>query len=102
MRIMRAITVAACALTISGASAGVALAGEITGNGKSLKTGEHSVQGASICAFSGLNDTYSGDPEVPDAQGFYRTQNWGQVSREFRAILSGMGEHPGRVCKPQP
>ena len=100
MRILRGLAVAACAVTITSAGAGAAFAGEITGNGKSLKIGEHALHGASICAFSGLNDTYSGDPAVPDEEGFYRTQNWGQVSKEFRAFLTAEGAHPGSACKP--
>jgi hypothetical protein len=91
---------AICAATIVGVGAGTAGAGEITGNGKSLQIAPHTLHGASICAFSGLNDTYSGDPDVPDADGFTRTQSWGQLSKETKVFLTGIGEHPGDACKP--
>ena len=90
---------AICAGVIVGGT-GASFAGEITGNGKSLKTGTGELHGASICAFSGLNDTYSGDPDVPDADGFTRTQSWGQLDQEVRAFLGTVGAHPGDSCKP--
>jgi hypothetical protein len=89
---------AALALTVAGATA--SYAGEITGNGDSLKQPDGSLHGASICAFSGLNDAYSGDPSVPDADGFTRTQNWGHVSPEGKAFLTSIGVNPGKSCKP--
>lgn len=92
------IVAATAAVGILGISS--ASAGEITGNGKSLKNEDGSLNGASICAFSGLNDTYSGDPDVPDADGFFRTQNWGQVGQEGRAFLTSIGLHPMNSCKP--
>ena len=79
---------------------GTALAGEVTGTGKSLKQPDGSLHGKSACAFSGLNDTYSGNPEVPDADGFFRTQNWGQVGQEGRAFLGTIGLTPGAACNP--
>ena len=81
---------------------GTAFAGEITGNGKS--TPIRSGVAASICAFSGQNDTWDG--EQPDEEGFSRTQNWGQLPKEFRAgIRSGdiVIEHvapPNVACNP--
>ena len=77
-----------------------AYAGEVTGNGGSLKNPDGSLNGASICAFSGLNDTFSGDPDVPDADGFTRTQNWGQIPLEGRQFLTSIGVNPGNACKP--
>lgn len=91
--------VAATALTLT-VGANAALAGEVTGNGKSLKTNDGGLHGKSICAYSGLNDTYSGDPDVPDAGGFFRTQNWGQLPLWLRAILAAGGDHPGDACRP--
>jgi hypothetical protein len=90
--------IAAVALVTLGATA--AQAGEITGNGKSLKQPDGTLHGASICAFSGRNDAYSGDPDVPDADGFTRTQNWGQVSPDGKAFLTSIGLNPGNSCKP--
>jgi hypothetical protein len=80
--------------------AGTALAGEVTGNGKSLKNPDGTLNGKSECAFSGLNDTYSGDPDVPDEDGFFRTQNWGQVGSEGRAFLRSIGVDPKHLCNP--
>ena len=100
MGFTRIVAVTACAVAITGGSTAAAFAGEITGNGRSLQIAPHTLHSASICAFSGLNDTYSGDPTVPDAEGFYRTQNWGQISPEMRTFLAGIGEHPGEACKP--
>lgn len=81
-------------------STSVSHAGEWTGNDRSLKQEDGSLHGASICAFSGQNDTYSGNPDVPDHDGFTRTQNWGQVSPADRAFLASIGLHPGDSCKP--
>src|SRR4051794_761594 len=92
--------IAGCAVALVGAGASAALAGEITGTGTSLKQGDGSLHGASICAFSGLNDAYSGDPSVPDADGFTRTQSWGQVSKEGKVFLTSIGVNPGNSCKP--
>jgi hypothetical protein len=90
--------VAAIAITAFGAAP--AFAGEWTGNDQSLKQDDGTLHGASICAFSGQNDTYSGDPGVPDEDGFTRTQNWGQIDPETRAFLGTIGLHPGDSCKP--
>ncbi|GGO89851.1 hypothetical protein GCM10011584_20290 [Nocardioides phosphati] len=90
--------VAAIALTVLGATS--AQAGEITGTGDSLKLPDGSLHGASICAFSGLNDAYSGDPSVPDEDGFTRTQNWGQISKDGKEFLTSVGFNPGKSCKP--
>lgn len=90
---------AICAGVIVGGT-GISIAGEVTGNGKDLKIAPHTLHGASICAFSGLNDTYSGDPDVPDEDGFTRTQSWGQLDQEVREFLGTVGAHPGDACKP--
>jgi hypothetical protein len=90
---------ATCALTlVLGVNA--ALAGEVTGNGKSLKNDDGTLNGASECAFSGLNDTYSGDPTIPDEDGFFLTQNWGQIGQEGRAFLTSIGVSPRYLCNP--
>lgn len=72
-----------------GVGANAAFAGEVTGNGSSLKEDDGTLHGASLCAFSGLNDGwFEGDPE--------RTQSWGQIPREER------DDHPspGQACNP--
>ena len=83
-------------------SAGSALAGEVTGNGK-LKT----VQGHSFCAFSGQEDlqwfTDDGDTvrlENPVKGVPGHSQNWGQNSKEQRAFLTSIGFNPGIACNP--
>lgn len=99
--LIRALTTsAATVIAVAALGTGAANAGEVTGNGKDLKDSDGHLKGASICAFSGLNDTYSGDPEVPDEEGFTRTQNWGQLSPEMKALFTSFGFHPGQACKP--
>ena len=52
----------AALMTVALAMAGIspAAAGEITGNGKSLKNPDGTLNGNSLCAFSGQNDTPGG------------------------------------------
>jgi hypothetical protein len=73
-------------------SAGPALAGEITGNGKWIAgTEEAAVHGKSECAYSGQNDEYVlGDSSAP------RTQSWGQIVAE----VGPLGGGPGQACNP--
>lgn len=80
---------------------GAAFAGEVAGTGKGLKNPDGSLDGRSICAFSGLNNTYSGDPNVPDENGFFRTRSWGQIPEEVRDFLASIGLHPGSACNPE-
>ena len=88
-----------CALLL-GVAGNTALAGEVTGKGRSLKQPDGTLHGKSACAFSGLNDAYSGDPNIPDADGFFRTQNWGQIDKLGRAFLTSIGMAPGLACNP--
>jgi hypothetical protein len=91
------LAVAFSAATVGGLSAAPAFAGEITGNGKWIAGSEEApLQGKSDCAYSGQNDTFSGDPSVPDADGFTRTQSWGQVIRS----AGPLGGVPGEACNP--
>ena len=90
-----AVSVAAIVLSLS---ATAVFAGEVTGNGKSLKvedggkwhTGLHA---RSLCAFSGLNDEIT--PEEPG-----KTQNWGTIPKEMRDAIGPLGFHPGMACNP--
>lgn len=91
------IGVAICAAALF---AGVATGGEVNGKGESLKNPDGTLNGKSACAFSGLNDTYSGDPSVPDHDGFFRTQNWGQIPVGMRLFLMTIGVGPGNDCNP--
>ncbi|WP_052668506.1 hypothetical protein [Nitriliruptor alkaliphilus] len=63
-------------------------AGEITGTGEDTPIRDYTAN--SLCAFSGLNDH----------TGFFegKTQNWGQIPKEFRDILRAEGESPGVLC----
>ena len=83
----------------------VALAGEITGNGKSLHvedskwgTGLHS---RSVCAFSGQEDLQfeaGGSKGVPG-----HAQSWGQIPKTGafgRDFLTSIGLNPGKACNP--
>lgn len=89
------------ATVILSAMATPSYAGEITGNGKSLKQDDGTLHGASICAFSGINDNFTGEKDMePDEDGFTRVQSWGQLDQEVRAFLATIGLHPGDACKP--
>jgi hypothetical protein len=48
------------ALAVACAAASPAVAGEITGNGTSLKESDGTLHGNSLCAYSGINDTPNG------------------------------------------
>jgi len=69
-----------------GISFGAVSAGELTGNGKSLKP----LHANSECAFSGLDDA--------DDDGFDHTQNWGQLGTGGRAFLTSIGVTPASMC----
>jgi hypothetical protein len=91
MRLIRLLSVPAAAglLVVAGMSS--ASAGEVTGNGKSTGAPSHT---HSICAFSGLDDGSEGAVGGPGSA----PQNWGQIPREFRTVLTAMGESPGAAC----
>jgi hypothetical protein len=83
--------VAVCALVVAGVSANAAFAGEVTGNGKSTPIRDGVAQ--SECAFSGLDEAFSGEDD-PDA--FTHSQSFGQLVRMF----GPMGGVPGEACNP--
>ena len=94
-----------CVALVACVGAGTALAGEVTGNGDTLWTstvpcppGEgppgaecHTLNGASICAFSGLNDEYylGGDLSAS------RVQNWGHDKGDTPPRFF----NPGDACR---
>lgn len=88
----RVFGVTACCSALVFATAGVASAGEITGNG-TLKT----VQANSWCAYSGQNDGYHipSHQEGPDDTG--RVQSYGQI---VRAGGKAFAPSPGQSCNP--
>ena len=101
MGIRRVVAVAVCTAAVVGAGAGSAFAGEITGSGKWIAGSETApLKGKSECAYSGLNDNYVLGNPIPDADGFSRTQNWGQVGQEGRAFLTSLGFNPANACNP--
>jgi hypothetical protein len=73
-----------------------AVAGEITGNGKSLKNDDDTLNGKSQCAWSGRED----DPESGEFKGSI-AQAWGQYSKEFRDFLTSIDVNPGEACNPK-
>lgn len=84
-------------------SAFTASAGEINGKGErpmvvGVVDGHTILHGKSACAFSGLNDEYIAEqPEDGVASdGFGRTQNWGQIPKDFRPT----DFNPGDACNP--
>lgn len=97
----RMLAVAACTAAVVGVGAGSAFAGEITGNGKWIAGSDAApLNGKSDCAYSGQNDNFVLGNHVPDADGFTRTQSWGQVGKEGRAFLTSIGLNPGIACNP--
>lgn len=78
---------AASVVAVVGLSAGSAFAGEINGNGDDVPAPDHA---RSECSFSGLDDD--------DDDGFGRTQNWGQIPKDFRDFLRTIGVSPGELC----
>ena len=79
--IAAAVTTLALSLT-----AGAALAGEVTGNGRSLEP----LHANSICAYSGLNDKTPGEGDTTS-----RVQSFGQVVKQ----LGPIGGVPGTECR---
>lgn len=84
-----------CVAGILSLGANSALAGEITGNGKSLKNADGTLNGKSACAFSGREDD-------PDSGDFRSTlaQSWGLLPKPVRDALKAAGMHPGGSCNP--
>jgi hypothetical protein len=84
-----------CATSILCLAMNAALAGEITGNGKSLKNPDGTLNGKSVCAFSGRED----DPADPLFRGDI-AQAWGQILKVIRDTFPAF-LHPGVSCNPQ-
>ena len=92
----RLLLAALCAAALAAMSAGPALAGEVTGNGKPTPIGaapDDDPHASSICSFSGQND---GEP--PAGRTAEQVQSWGQIPKEVRDIISEEGSHPGDAC----
>jgi len=85
----------ACAASILCLGTNAAFAGEITGNGKSLKNSDGTLNGKSACAFSGRED----DPADTLFRGDI-AQSWGQIFKAVRDTFPAF-LHPGVACNPQ-
>jgi hypothetical protein len=81
----------ATAAAVLSLTASVALAGEVTGNGKSLEP----LHSNSICAYSGLNDDPTGIN--PDNGPPGRTQSFGQDVR--KGFIDPRQFNPGDACR---
>ncbi len=92
---MKHLSLVACAASIVCLGANAAFAGEITGNGKSLKNPDGTLNGNSACAFSGRED----DPSDPLFRGDI-AQSWGQILKAIRDTFPAF-LHPGVACNPQ-
>jgi hypothetical protein len=108
--IRRLLSAISAAALIASLFASVALAGEVTGNGKS-----HHVDGGgkwgtglharSFCAFSGQEDLQYWDEEGNPLEEAHRgspghAQSWGQIPKFARDEISQFGFHPGDACNP--
>ena len=101
--IRRLVGAMAATMLLGSLMASAALAGEVTGSGKSLHvdgggkwgTGLHA---RSFCAFSGQEDLQfeeGGSKGVPG-----HAQSWGQIPKAVRDVIAPFGYHPGRACNP--
>ncbi|MBA2720211.1 MAG: hypothetical protein H0U52_13375 [Chloroflexi bacterium] len=104
-RIARFGVVVSTAAVVLAMSAGAAMAGEVTGNGKPLWTNgdvwgvEHTLHGKSLCAFSGQeDDQFPASPFYSATAG--HAQSWGQIPKVFRDELTVAGFNPGIACNP--
>jgi hypothetical protein len=84
-----------CTVAITGASAGAAFAGEITGNGKPTAGPAHA---NSICVFSGQNDdpTAPLDGSGPNGPGGH-SQSYGQENK--LGLVDPHAFNPGDACR---
>jgi hypothetical protein len=83
------------ALLLVSLGVGGVLAGEVTGNGKTVPT-----QGASWCRFSGQNDRVPGQgPIEPEAQSYGIEVGLGLVPHP--SVSKGGAPSPGTMCNPQ-
>jgi hypothetical protein len=91
MRLRTVLGTTAATLLLLGAGVGSAQAGEVTGKGGDTQGPAHA---NSICVFSGLADGGEGEPAGPGAP----PQNWGQIPKAERDILTQEGAQPGDSC----
>jgi hypothetical protein len=93
MEMRRMLALAACIAVAVGVSAGSALAGEVTGNGKPTAGPAHA---NSICVFSGQNDVPDAPLDLAEPPGPGGTsQSYGQENR--LGIRDPSTQNPGKV-----
>ena len=91
-----------------GVGATTASAGEVNPHGYIAGSNNAPLNGKSDCAYSGLNDNYvfgelptdENGNLLPDADGFIRTQSWGQLDKDTRDFLRSINGNPGYACNP--
>jgi hypothetical protein len=97
------------AAMIASLGASAVFAGEITGNGKVLKTDAGKwgtgLHGRSECAYSGQEDLQyldeEGNPLPEPTKGSPgHAQSWGQIPKADRDFLTSLGFNPGLACNP--
>jgi hypothetical protein len=101
----RVLVAANAALLVLALSVSSVVAGEITGNGKNLKTPSGGLHGRSECAYSGQEDLqFLDDTGAPLAQPHKgvpgHAQSWGQIPKADRDFLTSIGLNPGLSCNP--
>jgi hypothetical protein len=97
MRTRSLLAAAFCAVAVGAVGVGSAFAGEINKPHLYIAGSDSApLNGKSECAYSGLNDNYVLGNTTPDADGFTRTQSWGQVIRN----AGPLGGVPGTACNP--
>lgn len=106
----RLITSLLAATLIVGLSASAVMAGEITGNGRSLKTDAGKwgtgLHARSLCAYSGQEDLqfvdHEGNPLPVTTKGVPgHAQSWGQIPKADRDFLTEVLHlNPGIACNP--
>jgi len=93
---MKKLIAAALIVTAGVAGAGgTAFAGEVGGSGGKGNGPKGPEHANSICVYSGLEDG-SEDPTAPSGPG--TAQNWGQIPKFIRDMLTAEGENPGISC----
>ena len=108
----RIVTALSLAALIGLLTASVAMAGEVTGNGKNLQIDggkwDTNLHARSVCAFSGQQDLqyFSNEGGNTDPHEITRgvpshAQSWGQIPHEVRQDPEAFGGlNPGTFCNP--
>ena len=94
------------AILLTALTAGAALAGEVTGNGKLLHVEGGGLHGQSACAYSGQEDRqfFVDDEQTARVATVVKgspahSQSWGQIPKVVRDQIRPFA-HPGISCNP--